>query len=182
MATDRGNVFVGVSGFFMKLDPADQVITSADQELTGIDYGYVSDEGVEITPEKSTTNVQAWQNGDTVRVLTEESNVSISMTLIEDKPETRELYYGAPEVDGKIIWNPSNSVRGRFALGVIDPNTSGGETYRRLYVFDGEVSSTEAITLANNELLGYGVTLQVLGQAEVYFGSFDPEEEEVVED
>lgn len=176
MANERGNVFVGVTGYFMKLDPEEQVITSAEQEITGIDYGYISEDGIEITPNKSTENRRAWQNGDVVRVLTEEADISISLTLIEDKPETRELYYGSPEIDGKTIWNPSNSVRGRFALAVVDPNAAGGKTFRRLYVFDAEVSSTEATTIANNELLGYGITLQVLGSAEVFSTVIDESE------
>lgn len=175
---DKNNVFVGVTGKFLKLDPRNQVITSADQEITGIDYGYLSEDGIEISNDKSTENRSAWQNADIVRTLTTEASTTFTFTIIEDTQNARELYFGSAETGGKITWNPAASAEGRFALAVEDPTANGGRSYKRLFVFDGTVSSVEPITIANSEVIGYGITITTLGATEVFTSVVEEDEEE----
>lgn len=166
---DKNNAIVGFTGSLVKLDPEDQVVTSSTQTLTGVDYGYISEDGVEITNDKSTTDKKVWQENEVIRTLTDEASITFAMTLVETTDATSELYYGsAPDEDGVVVWSPSNSVRGRFALTVIDPSRAGGQDVAIRYVFDGQVSATEAITVSATEFVQYGVTIKVLGSVQVF--------------
>lgn len=120
------------------------------------DLGYVSDEGVTESRERSTNQIRAWQKGALVREVTTESSMRYSMRLIETKKETLELFYGVKvAADGSIEIDPSESGgRQSFVLDVLD-----GEEEIRLYVKSGEVSEVGDIVYQNGEAVGYEVTI-----------------------
>lgn len=166
---DAKKAIVGFTGSLVRLDPEDQEITSSTMEVQGIDYGFVSEDGIEISNDRSTTDKKVWQENEVIRTLTDEASITFAFALVETTSDTSELYYGSkPDENGVIEWSPSDSVRGRFALTVIDPSRAGGQDVALRYVFDGQVSATESITVSTSEFVQYGVTLKVLGKVKVY--------------
>lgn len=159
---DASSVNVAVSGAITKVGK-DLEITSADQELTGADvinYGWVGSEGVTISTDATTNNIVAWQNSAVVRVASTEASSTYTFTLLQNTKEARELYYGAEEVAGKIIYRPSQMTRGRFIIDYIDTATENGDIHFGRHVINkGQVTGRGDIVWQNGEAVGYEVTI-----------------------
>lgn len=165
MALNAANVRVGVTGQVLSGLTTATAPTGTASVTTGFtDLGYVSEDGVTLTlPDAGdTTQLKAWQNGATVRTIvgTSDDNTQVSLTLIETKPEVMALYYGAAvsgqtSTEGAFVVNnsvarPYNS----FVIDVID-----GANLKRIYIPYGTVTSVEEQVYANQELIGYGITI-----------------------
>ena len=145
-----GAVYVGPTGTTAPTD----AVTALDAAL--VDLGYVHEDGVTETRERSTEKIKAWQNAATVREVVTESGMTYTFRLIETKKETVELFYGA-EVDanGAVRINPSKTGgRQAFAIDVLD---DGQEI--RVFIPEGEVSSVGEQQYANGTPIGYEVTI-----------------------
>lgn len=145
-----GAVYVGPSGTTAPTDAT----TALPAAMT--DLGYVSEDGVTETRERSTEKIKAWQNAATVREVVTEAGMTYKFRLLETKAETVALYYGV-EVDanGTVRINPSKTGgRQAFAIDVID---DGQEI--RVWVPDGEVSEVGEQQYANGTPIGYEVTV-----------------------
>lgn len=161
MTLTKENVRIAVSGRVCLLPADHEPITSATQELPEgtIDLGYLSEDGVTITRDRSTENITAWQHSAVVRTLTTEASVSYSGTAIEDSPAVREFWYGSPEVDGHIEWNPSNAFRGAVVIDALDKDAAGNTYHIRHYIKDAENTETGEITLVSTGAVSYPWTL-----------------------
>ena len=88
MAVNAKQVLVGapeqsVTGAIACADLGTSLPSSAVSPLTGFDdAGYVSSDGVQLTPEYSTTDIQDW-SGSTVRTILETFTGEISFTFIQ---------------------------------------------------------------------------------------------------
>lgn len=145
-----GAVYVGPTD----ATPPTDATTPVDD--TYRDLGYVSDDGVTESRERSTNQIRAWQKGALVREVTTESSMQYSFRLIETSKETVELFYGS-EVDetGAVKIDPSQSGgRQSFILDVLD-----GDEEIRVHVKEAEVSEVGDIAYQNGEAIGYEVTL-----------------------
>lgn len=161
---DASQVSVAITGAISKISE-DTVITSANTDVSGagtINYGFISDDGISITTDTSTNNIVAWQNSAVVRVATTEASTSYEFTLLQNSKESRELYYGATEVAGKILYKPSQMTRGRFVIDYIDTAYGDeGEILIGRHVLNrAQITSRGDIVLQNGEPVGYTVTLQ----------------------
>lgn len=171
---DATNVVVGVTGKVWAGATSATGPTASDSVLTGFtDLGFVSADGLSITPEKSTSNILAWQDSALVRTVVTESSLTYSFTLLETTEDAIELYFGSTLTAGKIQVNPaSTGGRRSFVFDIID-----GDKVIRHYVPSGEITAVEAQTVASGDAMGYGVTLtayQTGGRsADVFYSEFE---------
>lgn len=165
MSLDATNVRVAVTGAVYSGPSGTTAPTDATTALDAalIDLGYVHEDGVTETRERSTEKIKAWQNGALLREVVTESSMTYTFRLLETKKETVEAYYGATVdgVTGAVSINPS-STGGRmcFAIDVMD---DGQEI--RVWVPDGEVTSVGEQTYANGTPIGYEVTVTAYADA-----------------
>lgn len=132
--------------------------TVLDAAYVGL--GYVSEDGVTVTPDETTERIVAWQNAAIVRTTTTEATVTVQLTLIETRGKVKELYHKGSTVDvvsageWKIEVKPPTEDRRQFVLDVSD----GSKNYR-LDIGNGEVSDRGDITYASGDEIGYDITI-----------------------
>ena len=160
MATDSSKVRVAVSGEVLVGLTTATAPTGTGGTTTGFNgLGYVSEDGVTETRDRSSDNIKAWQNGATVRTVISDSGLSYTFTLLETKKETVELYYGTTVTqtvtDGSFVIVPANTGgRKSFIIDVVD-----GAELIRTYIPLGEVTEVGDKVYANGEPIGYEVTV-----------------------
>lgn len=167
MALVAENVRVAVTGAVSKGPSATTAPVDADAALAGgfADLGYVGEDGVTETRDRSTNSIKGWQNGATVREVVTEATLTYKFVLIETKKATVELYYGntVDDADGSIVIVPSSTGgRASYVLDVID-----GDDFIRTYVKDGEITEVGDQVYANGEPIGYEVTLTAYPHASI---------------
>ncbi len=174
MALSADSVVVGITGKVYVGATSATAPTSSTSTLTGFtELGYVSEDGVEFSTDKSTNQIRAWQNADLVREVVTEGTVTYAFTLLETNQSVIEAYFGAAMVDGKIEVNPSNTGgRKSFVVDVVD-----GAKAIRHYVPSGEILSVEAQQIVNGEAVSYGVTVTAYASegrvADIFFSEFE---------
>ena len=158
MSKDATNVRVAVTGAVYVSETGMTAPTDATTALPGTahDLGYVSEDGVTETRERSVESVRAWQGSAKVRDVVTESSMTYSFRLIETKKETVELFYGSTvDANGAISIDPSKTGgRQAFVIDVID-----GDSFIRVFIADGEVSEVGDQVYAGGEPIGYEVTV-----------------------
>lgn len=164
---DADNTRVGVSGAIYVGESTATPPADAEAATTGYKgLGYISEDGVEETLDKSIDKLKAWQNAAVVRTVTTEAALSYKFTMVEETADTVGLYYNTTvdTATGKVVIDPGASAGVKqFIIDVID----GNELIRA--TFKGEVGETEAIKYASGELVGYGVTVNVIGKVTKYY-------------
>lgn len=172
--SNADNVVVGITGAVYVGPTSATAPTSYSSALTGFtDLGYISTDGVTVTPDKSSNAIRAWQNADLVREVVTESTLTYQFMLLESNAAAVELYFGSPLIGDKIELSPSNTGgKQSFVFDIIDGNTT-----IRHYVPAGEVMKVEAQAIKNGEAVHYGVTVTAYitdgRAADVWFSQFD---------
>lgn len=159
MALTSSNVRVAVTGAVYAAPTATAAPDAADSTLNVAfkDLGYVSEDGVTETRERSTDDIKAWQNADLVREVVTDSKLSYSLTLIETKEDVIELFYGASvdTDDGSIQIVPATTGgRKSFVIDVID-----GTSLIRTYLPSAEITEVGDQVYASGEPVGYEITI-----------------------
>lgn len=159
MALVSSNVRVAVTGAVYAAATGTAAPTAADSSLNVAfkDLGYVSEDGVTETRDRSTNQIKAWQNSDLVREVVTDSKLSYNLTLIETKEDVVELFYGASVdgSDGSIDIVPATTGgRKAFVIDVID-----GSDLIRIYLPSGEVTEVGDQVYQSGEPIGYEVTI-----------------------
>lgn len=161
MALTSSNVRVGVSGEVSVGPTATTAPTSAAATLTGFTgLGYVSEDGVTETVDRSIDDIKAWQNAATVRSTITDASVTYQFTLIETTVDTVEAALGASVTQSATegtytIVAGSTGGRKSFVIDVID-----GANLKRIYIAEGEVTELGDTVYASGEAIGYAVTLK----------------------
>lgn len=175
MAVDSSKVRVAVTGELLVGATTAAAPTGTGGTTTGFTgLGYVGEDGVTESRERSSNDIRAWQNGASVRTVVTDGTLSYSLTLIETKKETVELYYGATATqsatEGNLVIVPtSTGGRKSFILDVVD-----GAELIRVYIPEGEVVEVGDRVYSNGEPIGYEVTIRAYnnttlnGSARVY--------------
>ena len=172
--SDASNVVVGITGAVYVGATSATAPTSSSSALTGFsDLGYVSNDGVTITPDKSSNAIRAWQNADLVREVVTESTLTYQFMLLETTAESIEAYFGSTMVDGKLEVNPSNTGgKKSFVIDIVD-----GAKVVRHYIPTGEIMKVEAQSVKNGEAVGFGVTVTAYvadgRAADVFYSEFE---------
>mgnify|MGYP005818038589 CR=1 FL=1 len=158
MALDASNVNVAVTGALSLGGDTAVAPTDAVAVLgTGwVDLGYISEDGVTETRDRSSEQVRAWQNKDLLRVVVTESGMTYSCVLVETKAEVVGLYYGTTvAADGSVIINPGETGgRHKFVLDLVD-----GDDKIRVYIPAGEVTEVGDQVYDGTQAIGYEVTI-----------------------
>lgn len=158
MSTNSANVRVAVTGAIRVGTAAAQAPVDADAPLGAgwADLGYVSEDGVTETRDRSTNSIKGWQNGDIVREVVTEAKLSYKVVLIETKRETVELYYaGKVDARGGIVIVPARTGgRKPYVLDVIDD-----DEFIRTYIAEGEITEVGEQVYASGEPIGYEATI-----------------------
>jgi hypothetical protein len=126
--------------------------------------GYVSEDGVTVTQPDAAdiTILHAWQNGAAVRTLTGTTDdvPTVSFSLLETTAATLALYYGVA-VSGQtgtegafVVDATAARSYASFLIDVVD-----GSALKRIYVPYGLITSVEDQVYANQEAIGFGVTI-----------------------
>lgn len=164
--TSARNVAVGkpdlsVSGGVLVAPVGTERPTSLDEQYAS-DYksvGYVSDEGVTESSERSTEEIRAW-GGKKVRTVQTEFGTTLSLTLIESRnAETLKLVFGEDNVtvsDGQISIKRNEMVlpHQQFIIDMLD-----GEDSRHLDVGYGQVTEVGDISYVDGEAISYELTI-----------------------
>jgi hypothetical protein len=160
MALDSTQVRAGITGTISVAPATATAPTDADDVLDTdfADLGYVSDDGVTEKRDRSSDTIKGWQNGDVVRELVTEANLTYEFTLLQTNPDTVGLYYGAAvdPADGSLTVVPAaTGGRKSYVLDVVD-----GDELIRTYVPQGEITEVGDMVYANGEAIGYHVTVR----------------------
>ena len=160
MALTASNVRVGVSGEISVGPTASTAPASASAVLTGFaGFGYVGEDGLTETLERSIDDIKAWQNAATVRSVVTEAKVSYAFTLIETTAATVGFANGATvtqsATEGTYEIDPSSTGgRKSFVFDIID-----GANLKRIYVAEGELTERGDTVYASGEAIGYECTV-----------------------
>jgi hypothetical protein len=168
MALQSANVRVAVTGA-LYVGPPTGVTAPADADAvldTDLkDLGYVSEDGVTETRDRSTESIKAWQNSDEVRKTITEASLTYQLVLIETNVQTVELFYAntVDTSDGSIVVIPAGTGgRHTFVLDVID-----GTSRIRTWIPQGEVTEIGDQVYSNGEPIGYEITLTAYPDATI---------------
>jgi hypothetical protein len=159
MALDSANVDVAVSGgvFFDATSAVAPTDATTALPANWRDVGYISEDGVVETRDRSTNNIIAWQNADTVRTVVTESSLTIQFVMIETNPNSVELYYGVPvdDTDGSVEIIPATTGgRRSMVLQYVD-----GTKWNRMHVPIAEQVEVGELTWVSGEAVSYDVTM-----------------------
>jgi len=171
---DAENVVVGITGAVYVADTTQAGPTTSAGVPAGFTaYGYVTQDGIEFSTDKGTSQIRAWQNADLVREVITEATVTYDFALRESNQAVIESYFGSSMVDGKIEFRP-NDTGGRksFVFDVID-----GDKKIRHYVPRGEITQIAPQSWVNGEAVTYGFTVTAYAtdgvSAEIFYGEFE---------
>jgi hypothetical protein len=170
MANSAANVVAGVPlatggvliGALTAAEPS-----TAVSALTGFTAaGYIGEDGVTETNERSTDRIRAW-GGDTVKVVQTEHNVTYQFTFLETlNAEVLKAVYGEDNVTTtaatvstgtlhEVQINSSTLPHKSYVFEVKD-----GDAKIRIYVPDGQITEVGEITYSDSEVIGYQVTVE----------------------
>ena len=164
MANTAANVVAGVplatGGVLIGALTAAAPTTAVDA-VTGFSAaGYIGEDGVTETNERSTDRIRAW-GGDTVKVVQTEHNVSYKFTFLETlNGDVLRAVYGDDNVTTEgtlhtVQVNASTLPHKSYVFEVKD-----GDAKIRIYVPDGQITEVGDITYSDSEVIGYEVTVE----------------------
>lgn len=170
MANSAANVVAGVplaTGGVLIGDLTAAEPSTAVSALTGFTAaGYIGEDGVTETNERSTDRIRAW-GGDTVKVVQTEHNVTYQFTFLETlNAEVLEAVYGEDNVTTtaatsttgtlhEVQINSSSLPHKSYVFEVKD-----GDAKIRIYIPDGQITEVGDITYSDSEVIGYQVTVE----------------------
>lgn len=161
MALDSSEVRVAVTGAVaVNATGSGAAPTDADSALGAgwVDLGYVSEDGVTETRDRSTNNIKAWQNAVIVRSVVTESTATFNFTLLQTNKDVVEQFYAAAvdTGDGSVVVDPgATGGRKEWAIDVID-----GTDLIRIWIPQGElVEAPGDQTYNSSDPIGYQFTI-----------------------
>ncbi|MFG2916259.1 hypothetical protein ACGF0D_25635 [Kitasatospora sp. NPDC048298] len=130
------------------------------------DIGWISDDGITESNSADTSEIKAWQGGQTVRKVVSGSEMTFKLTAIETSKTVLELYHKGSKVittSGKSVLavKAPGTDRRLFGFDVID-----GDSHIRIVIPDGEVTETGDITYKGDSALSYELTVTAYPSAD----------------
>lgn len=170
MANKASNVVAGsplATGGILIGDLTSAAPTTALSALAGFSAaGYIGEDGVTETNERSTDRIRAW-GGDTVKVVQTEHNVTYQFTFLETlNADVLKAVYGEDNVTTtastastgtlhEVAINASALPHKSYVFEVKD-----GSAKIRIYVPDGQITEVGEVTYSDSEVVGYQVTVE----------------------
>lgn len=167
MATDKTHVRVAITGT-LYLAPLSTVMPSdisTAPDAAFKDYGYVSEEGIVITPSWDTVDIAAWQSASPVRSVTRQRTYQIKATLVQSSGDITVLVYGGGAWTGSAgKWKFTPPVGGTSAsYAMIFEYTDGASVKKRWCAPTVTVQEVGDISHVNNDAVKYPITLKIVG-------------------
>jgi len=170
MANTASNVVAGVplaTGGILIGDLTAAEPSTAVSALTGFTAaGYIGEDGVTETNERSTDRIRAW-GGDTVKVVQTEHNVSYQFTFLETlNADVLKAVYGEDNVLTTAATASTGTLHEVQVNAATLPHKSyvfeikDGDAKVRIYVPDGQITEVGDITYSDSEVIGYQVTVE----------------------
>lgn len=137
----------------------------AETALAGMTAsGYVSEDGLELTPEYSTSNIPEW-NGNTVRTILESFNGTLAWSLIQQDEESWKQAIGSEYVE-KEAATTTHGEQLHIKMGShLAPAQSWGFALKDgdariiIIVPNGQITTLDAITFNSSSAVALPVTL-----------------------
>ena len=134
-----------------------------DEEWTTL--GWVSEDGVKISPERSIEELKAWQSPTAIKTVLKEFKISIDLQLLQHNPVTLSHYWGqvAPTAD------PDGSLA--MDIDVISDNapktalvvdTKDGDVVARYHFYEAQVISVGELSIVRGGFQALPVTFTAL--------------------
>lgn len=130
-----------------------------------VDFGYISDDGVEVTTENGTDKIKDW-NQDVVAIIQKSNECSVKFRLLQISPETAKLMFGEPNVTvtgstpnekvTKIAYSGALLKAKQFAFLMADVNGP-----MVLDIADGTVTGMNGFKLVKTDSIGFDVELEL---------------------
>ena len=128
--------------------------------------GYVGEDGVTETQDRSTDKIKAW-GGDTVKVVQTEHSLTYKFTLIETlNAEVLKAVHG----DANVTTTAATTTTGTLHTALITGQELGhaayvievkdGDARVRIVISDGQITEVGDITYSDAEVIGYEVTVE----------------------
>lgn len=133
--------------------------------------GYIGEDGVTESNERSTDRIRAW-GGDTVKVVQTEHNVTYQFTFLETlNTDVLKAVYG----DDNVTSTAATSTVGKLHTINVNAKTlphksfvfevKDGDAKIRIYIPDGQITEVGEITYSDSEVVGYQVTIEAFADA-----------------
>lgn len=128
--------------------------------------GYVGEDGVTETQDRSTDKIKAW-GGDTVKIVQTEHSVQYKFTLIETlNVQVLKAVHGESNVTTtaatattgtvqKVLLTSSQLEHASYVIEVKD-----GDARIRIYISDGQITEVGDVTYSDADVIGYEVTVE----------------------
>lgn len=147
--------------------------TDATSPLVGFNAaGYIGEDGVTETNERSTDRIRAW-GGSTVKVVQSEFNVTYQFTFLETlNGDVLKAVYGEDNVETTAATVSSGTLHAVKINGATLPHmpfdfeVKDGDAKIRIYVPDGQITEVGDITYSDTEVIGYQVTVEAFDDPE----------------
>lgn len=158
-----GKPNIGGAVFRAPLDTELPTTATAALDESFMDLGYVSDDGVTNSQERSTEEIKAW-GGDVVLNPQTEKKDTFKFVLIESlNADVVKTVYGDTNVEVNVGTNLPTTVKANakelpYSSWVIDTIMTG-DVLHRIVVPNGKITETGETVYKDNEAIGYEVTL-----------------------
>jgi len=167
-APDAANVYVAaplVTGGILTAAIGTALPATTAAVTTGFDAtGYVGEDGLTLTIDRSTEDVMAW-GGSKIRVITTSHSVQMSLALLEVTPENLTLMFGTDNVVtvGEETTVKLNGVDlPHFAL-IVD--TSDGDKRVRITAADAQVVEQDDLVFTHSAPTAFQITIECFPDA-----------------
>lgn len=157
MAQTADFVRVGVTGAVYRAPAGTTEPTDATASLNVAyeEIGYLTEDGVVQNIDESTTDIRAWQNGDLVRRVKTETNITYEFTMLETNEAVLKTFYGDDNYSaGAVSVTADQGVRGRWVIEVAD-----GSYKHRVVIHDGQVTTRGQVSFVNGNAITYPITV-----------------------
>ena len=161
----------GVTGAIKHAPLGTAIPTLADIKKAGVTLNqaftgneYVSEDGLTLTPSRSTTDIKDW-SGATVRKVLESFDGTLSWTMISTNKGALSIAFGSGHVTTSAAAT-DHGAQVQAALGAYLPEEQAwvflmkdGDARIVIAVPDGQITEVGEVTFASNAAVGWNVTL-----------------------
>lgn len=135
-----------------------------------VEAGWIHPDGFTLTPTDEVAKLRGFQGGRVIRTKVTSSETSITVQLLESTALTLGLALGVEaEAGGEGIIKkhklPGSRevVAKQFLVGLFD-----GDVKWLLHIPHGEIGEKQEVTLGNEDITGYNLTIEIIGDAFLY--------------
>lgn len=160
-----GSPKTGGYAFSAPLASTRPATASAALDAAYIDFGYLSEDGIEVTTENGTTKVRDW-NRDVIAVIQEANECTIAFTVVQISPASAKELFGTANVTvsgtapnekvSKISYDGKVLPHRQYAFPMSDGNGA-----MVLDIGDGQITTIGSISLNKGGVISFPVTMEL---------------------